>query len=210
MGAPIFEVHPVGLLKCNAYLIGCPRTKKGIIIDPGDEADFLLERVRSLGLEIELLVHTHTHVDHVSASERLSDELGAPILIHPDDVELYKLLPGQRQMLGFPPGEEPREADRLLEDEEELRAGDLSLQVIHTPGHTPGSVCLRWGERLFSGDTLFAGGIGRTDLGGISPEKLVHSIKDRLYRLDDDTVVLPGHMEETTLGIEKRTNPFLL
>ncbi len=205
----IFEIHPVGLLKCNAYLIGCTKSKRGIIIDPGGEADLLLDRIRHLDLKIEALVHTHTHMDHVGATKQLAEELGAPILIHSDEVQLYRLLKEQRRMFGLPPGEDPRPPDRLLEDEEEIQAGTVSLQVMHTPGHTRGSICIRMGERLFSGDTLFAGSIGRTDLWGISPEKLVQSVKTRLYRLDDDTAVFPGHGEETILGIEKRTNPFL-
>lgn len=206
----IVEAHPVGALRCNAYIIGCPKTGKGIIIDPGDEGERLLERVRDLGLSIEALVHTHTHLDHVSASRELAEALGAPILIHPHDHELYRLLPKQRELFGFAPGAEPREVDRFLEDEEVIRFGDgHALRVIHTPGHTLGSVCLEMGERLFSGDTLFQGSIGRTDLGGTSPEGLVRSIKQRLYPLDDDTRVLPGHGPDTTMGIEKATNPFL-
>ncbi len=206
---PIIEVLEVGPFRCNAYLVGCPRTRKGIIVDPGDDAEVLLARARELGLSIEALVHTHTHLDHVGATRRISEELSAPILFHPRDVPLYRVLREQRRMCGLPPGEDPREADRLIEDSEEIRSGDLGLQVIHTPGHTLGSICLRMGERLFSGDTLFRGSIGRTDLGGTSMAELVGSIKDRLYRLDDETRVLPGHGPPTTMGEEKRSNPFL-
>lgn len=209
MNTPIFEVREVGPLRCNAYLIGCPRTKRGIIIDPGDEADLLLRRVRDLGLSIEALIFTHTHLDHVGAAERLARELGSPIMVHPADLPLYRRLPLQRQMFNLPPGDAPREPERHLDDCEEIRAGDIELEVIHTPGHTLGSICLRWKERLFSGDTLFRGSVGRTDLGGTSLGGLVASIKDRLYDLDEDTEVLPGHGESTTLGIEKRMNPFL-
>jgi len=206
---PIFEVRAVGPLRCNAYLLGCRRTHRGLIIDPGDEAEVLLERARALGLGIEALVHTHTHLDHVSASRRVAEEFRAPILIHEEDLTLYRMLPEQRQMFGLPRGDDPRPPDRFLEDGEELRVGDLTLRVIHTPGHTLGSVCLQMGDRLFSGDTLFRGSIGRTDLGGTSPGGLVRSIKSKLYPLDDDTLVLPGHGERTTLGEEKTSNPFL-
>jgi hydroxyacylglutathione hydrolase len=205
----IIESREVGPFRCNAYLIGCPRTKKGLIIDPGDEAEVLLERARELGLSIEALVHTHTHLDHVGATRRIAEELAAPILIHPADIPLYRLLKEQRKLFGFPEGDDPRDADRLIEDQEEIRSGDLGFQVIHTPGHTPGSICLRLGDRLFSGDTLFRGSIGRTDLGGTSTGELVRSIKERLYPLGDHTDVLPGHGPPTTLGQEKRTNPFL-
>jgi hydroxyacylglutathione hydrolase len=205
----IFEVHPVGILRCNAYLLGCGRTHRGLIIDPGDNADLLLERARALGLTIEGLVHTHTHLDHVGATRRLAEELQAPVLIHRDDLPLYKILPEQRMMFGLPEGEAPRPVDRFLEDEEVIEVGDLRLRVIHTPGHTHGSICLESGDRLFSGDTLFRGSIGRTDLGGTTPEGLVRSVKERLYPLDEETRVLPGHGPPTTLAIEKRTNPFL-
>jgi hydroxyacylglutathione hydrolase len=206
---PLLEVHPVGPLACNAYLLGCPRTRQGIIIDPGDEPDRLLERARALGLRIEALVHTHTHLDHVGGTARVARELESPILIHREDLDLYRLLPEQRRLFGLPPGEAPRPVDRFLEHGEEIEVGDLKLRVIHTPGHTLGSICLEMGDRLFSGDTLFRGSIGRTDLGGTSPEELVRSIKTRLYHLDDATVVLPGHQEATTMGEEKRWNPFL-
>ena len=206
---PIFEVHPVGPLQCNAYLLGCPRTKEGLIIDPGGDEELLLARVRALGLEIKALVHTHTHLDHVDATRRLAEELGAPILIHEDDHPLYQLLGEQRKLFGLAPGEDPRGIDKFLEDGEEVKAGDLRLKVIHTPGHTMGSICLTLEDRLFSGDTLFQGSIGRTDLGGTSPTELVRMVKDRLYHLDDDTEVRPGHGESTTMGIEKQTNPFL-
>lgn len=206
---PILEVRKVGPLSCNAYLIGCPRTHRGIIIDPGDEAELLLDRARALGLTIEALVHTHTHLDHVGATRRVSEELGAPVMIHKDDLRLYQLLPDQRRMFGLPPGEAPRAVDRFLEHGEEIRVGDLGLSVIHTPGHTLGSICISMGDRLFSGDTLFRGSVGRTDLGGTSLDGLVGSIRDRLYPLGDETRVLPGHGPATTLGAEKRTNPFL-
>ncbi|MBI4584922.1 MAG: MBL fold metallo-hydrolase [Planctomycetes bacterium] len=207
---PILEVHPLGPLQCNAYILGCPRTREGVIIDPGDNPEFLAERVRALDLDIKALIHTHTHFDHVGASRGLSERLGAPILIHPDDHELYRLLPKQLELFGFAPGEEPKPVDRFLEDGEVLNFGaGWSLKVIHTPGHTLGSVCLELGERLFSGDTLFRGSVGRTDLGGTSLEGLVQSIKKRLYPLDEDTLVLPGHGPDTQLGVEKRTNPFL-
>lgn len=205
---PILEAHPTGAFLCNAYILGCPRTRSGIVIDPGDEPDMLLERVRALGLHIEALVHTHTHLDHVGATRRLSEELGAPILIHREDLKLYDLLRDQRRLFGFPEGDAPKRPDRLLEHGEEVVAGDLRLRVIHTPGHTLGSICVAWGDRLFSGDTLFRGSIGRTDLGGTSPEELVRSIRERIYPLGDPQV-LPGHGEATTLEEERRTNPFL-
>lgn len=206
---PIVETIPVGSLRCNAYIIGCPRTGRGLIIDPGDEAERILERVRALGLTIDALVHTHTHFDHIGASRALAENLGAPVVIHTDEVRLYAMMPRQRQMFALAPGEPPPPADRLLEDGEEVRAGDICLRVIHTPGHTLGSICLEMDGRLFSGDTLFQGSVGRTDLGGTSLQELVGVIKDRLYRLDDGTEVLPGHGEATSMGIEKRLNPYL-
>lgn len=207
---PIQEVHAVGPFQANAYILGCRLTGKGIVIDPGDEGEVLIARVRALDLDIEAIALTHGHLDHAGAATDLHEALGAPVLLHEADARVYGAIRDQRRLFGLPAGKTPIPPDRLLRHGEEIRAGEIVLRVIHTPGHTLGSVCfLIEGGKLFSGDTLFRGSIGRTDIGGTSPEELVRSIEERLCVLDDATEVFPGHGEPTTIGIEKRTNPFL-
>ena len=207
---PILEVRAVGPFQANAYILGCRRTGKGIVIDPGDEGEVLIARVRALGLDIEAIALTHGHLDHAGAATDLHEALGAPVLLHEADARIYGTIRDQRRLFGLPAGKAPVPPDRLLLHGDEVRAGDLVLRVIHTPGHTLGSACfLLEGGKLFSGDTLFRGSIGRTDIGGTSPEELVRSIEERLCGLGDATEVFPGHGEPTTIGIEKATNPFL-
>jgi hydroxyacylglutathione hydrolase len=195
----------------NCYIVGSEDSKQGIIIDPGDEAAVILERVAGLGLDIKLLVLTHGHIDHVGALKAVKEATGAEMAIHADDAKSLRGLRGLLQSvlvpgLSYPV---PPPPERLLQDGDILEVGELHFQVLHTPGHTPGGICLLGGGVVFSGDTLFNYGVGRTDLPGGSYHRLMESIRTRLLVLPDNTVVYPGHGPETTIGIERAGNPFL-
>jgi hydroxyacylglutathione hydrolase len=206
----IFEHLTVGPLQCNCFILGDVATGEAIVVDPGDEADRILAQVRRHRLTVKAIVQTHAHFDHVGASGPLGEATGAQICLHRDDTFLYDNLAMQAKLFGVPvPQAAP--VSRWYDHGEEVKAGGLALSVIHTPGHTPGSVCLRMAIEgvLFSGDTLFCGSIGRTDLWGGSYEQIMTSIKERLLILPDETVVYPGHGPETTIGDERRSNPFV-
>ena len=205
----IFEHLVVGPLQCNCYIVGDPATHEAIVIDPGDDADRLAESIASKGLTITAIVATHAHFDHVVAAERLRALTGAPFFLHADDKPLLAWVQESgRMFLGIdlpPPPEvdtEAREGDRLV-------AGAMGLEVVHTPGHSPGSISLVSDDAIFSGDTLFAGSIGRTDLPGGDTQALLGAVKDKLFRLDAGLGVYPGHGPATTLGHEMETNPFV-
>ena len=210
--APIIETHAVGPLGCNCTIIADPTTREAIVIDPGDDAALLAERLDALRLRARYLVHTHAHLDHVGGFPALRERCGGEALLHPGDTALYATIPLQARMFGHPP---PRLArfDGDLVDDEILRIGAITLRTIHTPGHTPGSVSFAVGEgedtRLFTGDTLFRGAIGRWDLGGTSATDIVASIRGRLLVYPDITPIVPGHGPATTIGHERATNPFL-
>jgi len=207
----IHEVLPVGLLQCNCHVVGDPESREAIVIDPGEDAENILEVIRRHNLRVTHIVITHAHIDHVGGAARLKQATGAPVLMHPDDLWLLQNVEMQATMIGLPAP--PAAAlDQPLKDGEEIRWGTgLRAQVLHTPGHTPGSLCLHMPERkvLFAGDTLFAGSIGRTDLWGGSFDAILRSIGTQLLQLDDSTVVYPGHGPETSIGLERDRNPFL-
>jgi glyoxylase-like metal-dependent hydrolase (beta-lactamase superfamily II) len=205
----------VGPLQCNCVILGCEKTREAVVLDPGDEAERIFEQIHAAGLKVKYLIHTHAHFDHVGATrglkQRLSASSAAAPCLHKADEELYKMLPLQGKLFGMELGAAPP-LEKYLEDEEILSFGEHRLQVLHTPGHSPGSVCLKLldGEEwLFSGDTLFNQSIGRTDLWGGDYSQILRSIKQRLMVLDDDTKVQPGHGPDTLIGVEKRSNPFL-
>jgi hydroxyacylglutathione hydrolase len=203
---------PVGPLGCNCSVVADPVSRLAIVVDPG--GDF--ERIRSCldaeQLTVMAIVHTHTHIDHVGATAPLQRHSGAEAHIHEADRFLYDMLPVQSALLGIPM---PEKCEMLgtLRSDFSLRAGNLELGVLHTPGHTPGSVCFYCesdGQRVaFTGDTLFQRGIGRTDLWGGDSEQIKLSLKERLLPLADDTLVVPGHGPNTSIGEERRLNPFL-
>lgn len=199
----------VGNLDTNCYLVGCDETKEAVVIDPGADGGRIIEELKALTLNIRYIINTHGHADHTGANKVLKDATGSPVLIHAAEESLYK---NPRQNLSDLLGTESSRPgpDRFLNEGEQLHVGSLTIEVIATPGHTPGGICLLVnGEALFSGDTLFSGAVGRTDLPGGSHEVLLHSIKGKLFSLHDDTKVYPGHMDETTIGREKEINPFL-
>ena len=199
----------VGLFRTNCYVVGSRRRGEAVCIDPGDEPEQILALARDLGVRITRLVATHAHLDHVLGARALQEATGAPFLLHPADEGIARLVPQQAaQWLGAP-APPPPPIDQPLADGQDLEIERVSLRVLHTPGHTPGSVSLYAPGLLFSGDTLFRGSVGRWDLGG-NRRQLLASILDRLLALPDYTRVLPGHMQETSIGAERQTNPFIL
>jgi len=184
----------VGPFAANCYIVGSEATKEGMIIDPGDEAGQILESVKDWQLDIKFIVITHGHIDHVGAVKEVREATGAEGCIHSADAQFL-----QRQLA----------ADRLLKGGDNIKVGDLHFLVLHTPGHTPGGICLLGQGVVFTGDTLFNYGIGRTDLPGGSHSQLMNSIHTKLMVLPDATIVYPGHGPETTIGAERRSNPFL-
>lgn len=206
------ETFAVGLLGCNCSIVADLDAKRAIVIDPGGDYAKIRARLDALGVAVDAIVHTHTHLDHVGCTAELQRATGAAASIHEGDRPLYDMLQIQSELLGLPPPV-AADVDGSLVDGVAVRAGALEVGVVHTPGHTPGSCCflLKHDEHtvVFAGDTLFRGSIGRTDLGGIDQETLVRSIRSRLLTLPDDAHVVCGHGAPTTIGSERRSNPFL-
>ncbi|NSW90580.1 MAG: MBL fold metallo-hydrolase [Firmicutes bacterium] len=197
---------PTGMLASNCYIIG--ENKKGVIIDPGANSEDIMEMVRQTGLDIEYIILTHAHVDHIISMEELRQRLKAKVLIHKDDAQsLANPWYNGSKLFGINKTFSP--ADILLKDKDVVDVGGLELEIIHTPGHTPGGICIKTNGNLFTGDTLFRMSIGRTDLGNGDYDHLIDSIKNKLMILDDRTVVYPGHGTTTTIGYEKKNNPFI-
>ena len=228
----IHEIIPVGMLQCNCSILGDPETHEAIVVDPGDDVDRILEILKRHKLKTRAIVSTHTHIDHVGGLAQLHKATGAPVLIHEADLPLYQSLEMQAGWLGVPTPEMMRIKD-FVKEGDSLRWGPFVARVIHTPGHTEGSISLLVepdgappsaaqdtaaasgakgtpsGKLLLAGDTLFQRSIGRTDLPGGSFPAILRSIHDKLMRLPDDLVVFPGHGPTTTIGEEREENPFL-
>jgi hydroxyacylglutathione hydrolase len=199
----------VGVFAENCYILGSRRTREAICIDPGDQPEEILALARDMGVEIKLIANSHAHVDHILAVGDVKARTGARFLLHSDDVGLARHAPqSAARFLGYVP-ELPPEPDALLAQGDSVEVEGLQLKVIHTPGHTQGSVSYYTEGMLFSGDTLFRDSIGRTDLPGGDFDQEMSSIIDRLLPLPDETIVLPGHMLETTIGAERERNPFI-
>lgn len=211
----ILETFAVGPLACNCTIVGDEQSGAAIVVDGGDGVDEVVGRLRQRGLTARLLVHTHAHIDHIGDLGRLRELSGGRGLLHPLDLPLYQSLLLQAQWLGLAPPPAVVALDGYLHDGDILRAGSVRIDVLHTPGHTPGSVCFAVGRDnaaekiLLSGDTLFAGSIGRWDLGGTSMEDIVRSIRESLMGYPDETKVIPGHGAFTSIGVERRSNPYL-
>src|SRR5215472_1679188 len=206
----IHEILPVGLLQCNCSVIADEHTHEAIVIDPGDDIDDIVQILRKHNLQVKQIVITHAHIDHVGGAMKLRAVTGAPILLNQNDYALLKMMDVQAAWIGMKsPGK--IEIDANLQPADTVGAGSLAGQVIHTPGHTEGSVCVYFPaeKMLIAGDTLFAGSIGRTDLPGGSFEKILRSLHEKVLALPDETVVIPGHGPSTTIGEEREGNPFL-
>jgi len=212
MPAMILETLPVGPLQCNCSILGDEETGTAIVIDPGDEAERVAEVVRRHGLTVSHIVHTHAHIDHIGGSAEFKRLCGGQASLHQGDQWLYEHLDMQGQMLGMSVTEAVA-LDKALEEGDRFDLGDTKLEVLHTPGHSPGSctfVMERDGRQIvFAGDTLFAGSIGRTDLWGGDSALILDSLRGKLMELDDDAEVITGHGPSTTIGAERRSNPFI-
>jgi hydroxyacylglutathione hydrolase len=206
----ILETFPVGPLQCNCTILGDEEAGEAIVIDPGDEVGLIHRRLTELGLKLKQILVTHAHIDHVGGALRLKRLTGAPIFLNENDLPLLKMMEAQAGWVGVP-APETAPPDALLADGQSIGLERFPAEVLHTPGHTQGSVCLHFAplKLLIAGDTLFAGSIGRTDLPGGNFGQIIDSIASRLLVLPDETKVLPGHGPVTTIGDERRSNPFL-
>ena len=206
----IHEILPVGMLACNCSVFGDEGSGEALVIDPGDDIDQVLAIVARHRLQVTGIVVTHAHIDHIGGAQKLKAATGAPLYLNPDDLGLYEHLDMQALWLGIRTPERAQ-IDVPAQEGDRLRAGATLFEILHTPGHTPGSISL-WipaENKLVSGDTLFADSIGRTDLPGGDPRQILRSIRDKYFPLPEETVVVPGHGPITTLGREKEFNYFL-
>jgi glyoxylase-like metal-dependent hydrolase (beta-lactamase superfamily II) len=204
----LIRTIPVGPLQVNCFIVGCGKTREAMVIDPGDEGEKILEILSRENLQLKIVVNTHGHFDHIGANRMLVEAAGADLLIHENDVPLMALATQHAALYGLTTTLSPNPT-RTLVGGETFLVGELEVRVIHTPGHSSGGICLLVGSHLFSGDSLFAGSVGRTDLPGGDHDTLIAGVKQHLLVLPEDTVVHPGHGPDTTIGVEKRYNPFV-
>ncbi|MEE8553738.1 MAG: MBL fold metallo-hydrolase [Desulfobacterales bacterium] len=198
----------VGPLMANCFIFGCNKTKEAVVIDPGGDADRILLSLADSELKVKYIINTHGHFDHVCGNGKMKDATGADILIHPLDAPMLGMLSSNAAVFGISVENSPP-CDQTIEEGETISFGNISLKVTHTPGHTPGGISLYTDGIVFVGDTLFAGSIGRTDFPGGDFDTLISSIKTKLFNMEDDMRVLSGHGPETSIGKEKRFNPFV-
>jgi len=198
----------VGPLEANCYILWDEESKEAVVIDPGGEGERILKAIRRNSLKVIYIVDTHAHIDHIEANDFIREKTNAPLLIHSADVSLLEDLEANLStMMGNSKAFLPPTG--VLKDEDKIKVGRFHLQILHTPGHTPGSICLYVDDKLFTGDTLFAGGIGRADFPRSSLKQLQGSIQKKILKFPSEVVVYPGHGPETTIGEEKKSNPFL-
>lgn len=207
----IHEVLPVGMLQCNCSILGDEDSREAIVVDPGDDIPRILAVLARHGLTVKQIIITHAHIDHIAGAARLKAVTGAPILYNQFDLPLVKMMDVQAGWLGMATPD-VRPPDDSLEDGRIIAIAGIQGNILHTPGHTQGSVCLHLPHEklLLAGDTLFAGSVGRTDLPGGDGKALIRSIQDKLLPLPDETVVIPGHGPRTTIAEERESNPFLI
>ncbi len=199
----------VGMTMTNCYLVGCEQTRQGVVIDPGGNPERIERAIEEMGLEVQYVLNTHCHFDHMAANGAIVEATGAALALHPAEIPLLQAR-GGASLFGVPVPESPM-PDLELEDGQLLEVGTLRFRVLHTPGHSPGGVTLYLAEQgaAFDGDTLFAMGVGRTDLPGGDWDTLMRSIREVIFSLPDETVLYPGHGAKTTVGRERRLNPWL-
>jgi len=198
----------VGPLQVNCFLLADDKTKEAVVIDPGDDAQEILRIIREKRLKVKYIINTHAHFDHIGANRAIKEATGAELLLHEDDAAMLATVSSQSRSFGMSPVSSP-EPDRLLKQGDVITAGEISLKVLHTPGHTPGGISLLEEGLVFTGDSLFAGSIGRTDFPGGDLLTLLRSIRTNLMTLPDDTKVFSGHGPASTIGDERAENPFL-
>lgn len=208
----IHEILPVGILQCNCSILGDEASRAAIVVDPGDNIEQILDVLRHHHLRVGSIVITHAHVDHIGGAKKLKDLTGAPVYLNERDLEIYGRISEQARWIGIPPPEKTA-IDVLLRDGDLIECGKIQAAVIHTPGHTQGSVCLHIADgperKLIAGDTLFRDSIGRTDLPGGNYPQIIRSLHEKVLPLEDATIVIPGHGPLTTIGRERERNPFL-
>ena len=204
----IIKTLTVGPIMANCFILGCENTKSAVVIDPGDEADKILMALAESQLTVKYIINTHGHFDHVGANKKMKEVTGAEILIHAADADMLEQISMASQAFGMSVENSPP-ADRMIGEGDQITFGDITLNVIHTPGHSPGGIALSTDGIVFVGDSLFYGSIGRTDFPGGDYNTLISSIKNKLFPLGDEVVVYTGHGPETSIGQEKRMNPFL-
>ncbi len=199
---------PVGIYAANCYIVYFKDTKEALIIDPGSQGDEIANKIKDLGLSIKYIILTHGHWDHTDGILELKEKIDAPVLIHKKDEVLLKA--GKKSIYeGATSDNREISSDKFVEDGEELPFGNTIVKIIYTPGHSPGGISIKIDDKIFTGDTLFAGSVGRTDLYGGSFEDIIYSIKEKLLIYPDDTIIYPGHGQSSTIGKEKAYNPFL-
>lgn len=203
-----YETIVVGAIQTNCYLVYCEDTLECAIVDPGAEPEKIIRLVTEKGLKPGVLINTHGHVDHIGANKDIIEKYQIPLLIHPSDSPMLNCVQ-QSELSLFLGAKDSPPADRFMKDGEKIDVGNCSLKVIHTPGHSPGSVCLLGDDFLLSGDLLFYAGVGRTDLPGSSWEELESSLRNKILILPDEIIVLPGHGPHTSIKQEKHSNPFI-
>lgn len=203
----IIQSFVVGPIQANCFILGCENTREAVVIDPGDEVGRILGGLKKEALQLKYIINTHGHFDHVGGNKGLKDKTGAPILIHKGDAPMLAQLSASAAVWGMHVEDSPA-ADQILTDGDRIAFGEITLEVIHTPGHSQGGISLYTPKDLFVGDTLFAGSIGRTDFPGGDYALLISAVRNRLFVLGDDVRVFPGHGPATTIGQEKRFNPF--
>ncbi|UCB51906.1 MAG: MBL fold metallo-hydrolase [Candidatus Zixiibacteriota bacterium] len=204
----ILKTLVVGLLETNCYILGDEKTKEAVVIDPGEDFEEIDRQLRGSELKVTYIVLTHGHFDHTGALARLKASTGAEVLIHEKDAPMLSPS-GQAQPVLLDSGADPCAADRTLKEGDRIQFGENTLEILHTPGHTPGEISLVTDKMIFTGDTLFCGSVGRTDLAGGSYQKLIESIKEKLLTRGDDYLIYPGHGPASSIGEERRSNPFL-